>query len=547
MAGACFDMAAMANPLNMPMSPRSAGFCVRFAKLLQISSKEIVQESSNHGNRADLANLQSCRRDRGFNDVGREQKRQGRHEPSVEPQPDCLHPSISRRQRKRCPHSNEKRLYGRDDNNDQCHRLDGAIVFRATVCSNSSIDRSTPDRQLCPLYRTEPAASASSFSFSAPIEEPLRRLTLSAPAVSILATRGRDQPMHAWAVVENGAPLRQIELPTPEPKGTEVLIEVTHCGVCHSDLHIWEGYYDIGGGKKMSLKDRGVTLPLAMGHEIVGRVAKLGPEATGVKPGNLRIVFPWVSCGTCAACQAEEDNMCLTPRSLGVYQNGGYGTHVIAPHPRHLVDPGTLDPAVAATYACSGITVYSAIRKLMPIAAAEPIVLIGAGGLGMNAIAVLRALRHRNIIVVDISEEKRRAALSAGATKAVDSSGPDVAKHIMEAAGGPVLGIVDLVNGTATAASAFAALRKGGKLVQVGLFGGELTLPLPLMAIRALTVQGSYVGNPKELRELVKLAQEGTVPPLPVATVPQSHANEALMRLRDGNVTGRLVLHAEAA
>jgi len=353
--------------------------------------------------------------------------------------------------------------------------------------------------------------------------------------------------MRAWAVVENGAPLQQIDLPTPEPKGTEVLIEVTHCGVCHSDLHIWEGHYDLGGGKKMSLKDRGVVLPLAMGHEIVGRVAKLGPDAAGVKPGDLRIVFPWVGCGTCVACRAEEDNMCLTPRSLGVYQNGGYGTHVIAPHPRHLVDPGTLDPAVAATYACSGITVYSAIRKLMPIAADEPIVVIGAGGLGLNAIAVLRALSHRNIMVVDISEEKRRAALDAGATKAVDGSGPDVAKRIMEAAGGPVLGIVDLVNGTATARFAFGALRKGGRLVQVGLFGGELSLPLPLMAIRALTVQGSYVGNPKELRELVKLAQEGKLPPLPVATVPQSQANDALMRLRDGKVTGRLVLRAEAA
>jgi propanol-preferring alcohol dehydrogenase len=87
--------------------------------------------------------------------------------------------------------------------------------------------------------------------------------------------------MRAWAVVENGAPLKEIELPTPEPKGTEVLIEVTHCGVCHSDLHIWDGYYDLGGGKHMNLKDRGVVLPLAMGHEIVGRVAKLGPDAKG--------------------------------------------------------------------------------------------------------------------------------------------------------------------------------------------------------------------------------------------------------------------------
>ena len=354
--------------------------------------------------------------------------------------------------------------------------------------------------------------------------------------------------MRAWAVVENGKPLQEIELPTPEPKGTEVLVEVTHCGVCHSDLHIWEGYYDLGGGQKMSLVDRGVTLPLAMGHEIVGRVAKLGPDAKGVKVGDIRIVYPWLGCGTCETCLAEEDNMCVrASRSLGVYQNGGYGTHVIAPHPRHLIELGGVDPAVAATYACSGITVYSAIKKVMPVPKHEAIVLVGAGGLGLNAIKVLLALKHEHIISVDISAEKRETALKTGAHKVVDGLGPDVAKRIIEAAGGPVLAVIDLVNGTQTARFAFGALRKGGKLVQVGLFGGELMLPLPIMAIRALSIQGSYVGNPKELRELIQLAQDGSLSALPVSTVPQNQADAALMRLRDGKVTGRLVLKAEAA
>ena len=354
--------------------------------------------------------------------------------------------------------------------------------------------------------------------------------------------------MRAWAVIESGQPLKEIDLPTPEPKGSEVLLEVTYCGVCHSDLHIWDGYYDVGGGQKMSLKDRGVVLPLAMGHEIVGRVVKLGPDASGVKPGDVRIVFPWLGCGKCEKCLSEDDNMCtVAAKSLGVFANGGYGTHVIAPHPRHLVDPGSLNPAVAATYACSGITVYSAIKKVMPLKPTQPIVLVGAGGLGLNAIAVLRALKHENIISVDISAEKRDAAMKAGATKTVDGSGEGVAKRIMEAAGGPVPAVIDLVNGTATARFAYAALDKGGKLIQVGLFGGELTLALPVMAMRALTVQGSYVGNPKELRELVRLAQAGDLEALPVATIPQNQANEALNRLRDGKVTGRLVLKAEAA
>ena len=348
--------------------------------------------------------------------------------------------------------------------------------------------------------------------------------------------------MRAWAVVENGADLQELELPTPEPKGTEVLLEVMHCGVCHSDIHIWEGWYDMGGGKRMSLKDRGVSLPLAMGHEIVGRVSKLGPDAAGVAIGDVRIVFPWVGCGHCDRCLADEDNMCLVSRSIGVFQNGGYATHVLAMHPRHLVDPGTIDPALAATYACSGITVYSAIRKVMPIKPDEPVVLVGAGGLGLAAISILRALGHRAIVSVDIDPDKRQNAQQAGATSVVDGNCPDVTQRILDAAGGPVLAVIDLVNGTATAAFAFAALRKGGKLIQVGLFGGELTVALPTMATRALTVQGSYVGNPKELRELVALAQGGMVAPIPIELMPLDEANSALMRLRAGKVTGRVVL-----
>ncbi len=353
--------------------------------------------------------------------------------------------------------------------------------------------------------------------------------------------------MLAWAVVENGADLQEMQMPTPEPAGTEILLEVMHCGVCHSDLHIWEGWYDMGGGKRMSLRDRGVVLPLAMGHEIVGRVVKLGPEASGAAVGDVRIVFPWVGCGHCERCLSDEDNMCVVGRSIGVFQNGGYATHVLAMHGRHLIDPGTLDLALAATFACSGITVYSAIRKILPIKPDEPIVLVGAGGLGLAAISVLRALGHRAIVSVDIDAGKRAVAQAAGATWVVDGSGEGVTQRILDVAGGPVLAVIDLVNGTATAAFAFAALRKGGRLVQVGLFGGELTLPLPAMATRALIVQGSYVGNPKELRELVALAQGGGVAPIPITRMPLPEANAALMRLRDGKVTGRLVLTAEAA
>ena len=180
----------------------------------------------------------------------------------------------------------------------------------------------------------------------------------------------------------------------------------------------------------------------------------------------------------------------------------------------------------------------------MPLPPDTPVVLVGAGGLGLNAIAVLKAMGHRNIISVDVSEQKRATAMQAGATVTVDGSGEGVAERIMAAAGGPVRAVIDLVNGTATARFAFAALTKGGRLVQVGLFGGDMTVMLPIMAMRELTIGGSYVGNPKELRELVALAQAGTLKPMPYSTVPMSEANAALMRLKDGKVTGRVVLQA---
>jgi alcohol dehydrogenase/propanol-preferring alcohol dehydrogenase len=352
--------------------------------------------------------------------------------------------------------------------------------------------------------------------------------------------------MRAWSVVETGKPLQALDLPTPEPTGKQVLLEITHAGVCHSDLHIWEGEYDLGSRGKMKLADRGVVLPLAMGHEIVGKVVKWGPEANGagLKPGDHVIVFPWVGCGKCASCIAEEDNMCLQPRSLGVYQNGGYATHVVAPEPRHLVPVGNLDPALAATYACSGITVYSAINKVLPLPPEEPIALVGAGGLGLNALAVLRALGHKRILVVDVSAEKLEAAKQAGATDTVLAAGADTTKRIVEAAGGQLAAVIDLVNGTETARFAFDALRKGGKLVMVGLFGGELSVPLPLVPIRALTIQGSYVGNPKELRALVDIAQQGKLPGIPITRMPLDQADAALNRLKDGKVVGRIVLTA---
>ncbi|MFZ2103017.1 MAG: alcohol dehydrogenase [Oricola sp.] len=349
--------------------------------------------------------------------------------------------------------------------------------------------------------------------------------------------------MHAWASTGAGLPLECIECPAPaQPQGAGVVVEVTHCGVCHSDVHFWEGFID-AGDRKIPIEALGIARPLILGHEIVGRVVAAGPEATTVKPGDIRLVYPWIGCGDCADCAAGDDHLCTAPRSLGIRRSGGFGSHVEVPHERYLLDFGNLDPALAATYACSGLTVFSAIRKIMPQPRDAPVVLIGAGGLGLNAIAVLRALGHRNIVSLDPSAGSRAAAESLGA-RALDSGREDIGERLAEAAGGPVKAIIDLVNNSDTAALAVRSLARGGKLVMVGMFGGTLTIPLAPFPASALTIMGNFVGSLGDLHALIALAQTGEIPAIPITRRPRGDANAALEAVRNGEMRGRIVLDA---
>jgi alcohol dehydrogenase, propanol-preferring len=149
--------------------------------------------------------------------------------------------------------------------------------------------------------------------------------------------------MKSFQVADFNAPLKEVDQPTPQPSGTQVLIKVKAAGVCHSDLHIWEGGYDLGHGRKpLSLKDRGVSLPLTMGHETVGEVLAFGPDAKadtgGLKVGDIVLAYPWLGCGKCETCRAGDENMCVVkPSSLGVYCDGGYADHMIVPNPKYLL------------------------------------------------------------------------------------------------------------------------------------------------------------------------------------------------------------------
>src|ERR1700682_2669695 len=210
------------------------------------------------------------------------------------------------------------------------------------------------------------------------------------------------------SLVAYGAPLCETVVDCPQPRGSEVLVRVERCGVCHSDLHIQDGYFRLGGDKKLDVS-AGRTLPFTLGHEIAGAVEEAGPDAA-IAPGRRVAVYPWIGCGACPACRHGEENLCAAPRHLGIAVDGGYATHVVVPHPRYLLDYAPLSPALAGALMCSGLTAYAALKRQATRAARGPVLLVGLGGVGMMGLALARTLFGAAPLVADIDAGKRAAA-----------------------------------------------------------------------------------------------------------------------------------------
>ena len=348
--------------------------------------------------------------------------------------------------------------------------------------------------------------------------------------------------MRSYQIVAWGQPLAVNEYPEPPVSGEEVLIRAAACGVCHSDLHIWDGYFDLGGGRRATIEGRGVKLPFTMGHEIVGEVVATGPKARGVEIGQKCIVYPWIGCRVCEACARGDDLMCPSPMYLGTRADGGYADHVVVPHARYLIDFDGIEPELACTYACAGLTAYSALKKLPPLTKDDPLLLIGAGGVGLSALHIAPAVTDGRIIVADIDPEKRAAAMAAGASEAIDNGADGQTRALLKATKGGVAAAIDFVGAPATTKFGTGVLRKGGVHIIVGLYGSELAMSLPLFPFKLMTVRGSFTGSLEELRELIELAKAGRIPPIPIATRSFSEVNATLQDLREGRVVGRIVL-----
>jgi len=349
--------------------------------------------------------------------------------------------------------------------------------------------------------------------------------------------------MTSYQVETFGKPLAQKLREVPQAQGREVILRIGSCGVCHSDVHLHDGYFDLGGGHKLDMS-RALQPPRTLGHEIAGTVAAIGPDVTGVSVGERRVVFPWIGCGSCSLCADGREHLCNRPQTLGIQRDGGFASHVVVPDAKYLIDYGTLSQEQACTFACSGLTAYSALKKIGKIEPQDRLLIIGAGGVGLSGIRLARQMFGVAPTVVELDQSKWDTAREAGAGELIDPNAEGALKNLIKATGGGVAAAIDFVGAPATFNFGFGALRKAGKLVCVGLFGGATPITPAMISMKAVSVEGSYVGSLQEMQELMAIARTGVLPDLPLRTLPLDQATRALEDLRAGRIRGRAILKA---
>jgi len=349
--------------------------------------------------------------------------------------------------------------------------------------------------------------------------------------------------MRSARILKTKEPLHLEDLGTPKPKHEQVLVRVESAGVCHSDLHLWEGGYAGPQGIFMKVEDRGVRFPLTPGHEVAGRIEEIGESVTGFQTGERVLVYPWIGEGLCPACRVGEENLCDSPRTLGIYQDGGYSELILVPSHKYLVKIQNLDISASASLACSGLTAYTAVKKANA-QASETMVLVGAGGLGLMAVQLAKAITNAQVVIVDVDDKKLSEAKRLGADQTINSLSIDAVKGIKDITSG--IGseiVIDFVNNAKTAQTTINMIRKRGRLIMVGLFGGALELNLPLIPLRAFTLTGAYTGRFADLIDLVALAKSGKIQSVVSRKYKLDEVNQALNELKDGKIIGRAVLN----
>ncbi|MDE1819770.1 MAG: zinc-binding dehydrogenase [Euryarchaeota archaeon] len=331
--------------------------------------------------------------------------------------------------------------------------------------------------------------------------------------------------MRAAVFSGSGEPLALTNVPDPSPGPGEVLVKVAGCGLCHTDLH----YLDHGVATAH-------PPPLILGHEISGTVVGHGAGVEGPKAGS-RVLLPAVlPCGACSLCRTGRGNICPKMRMFGNHIDGGFAELVVAP--AHEVIPLPADvPLVRGSIIADAIsTPYHAVVNRAAVRAGEWVVVVGCGGVGINAVQIASATGAQ-VIAVDLARQKLDIASKVGAAETLDASRvPDLGKAVRAITGEGADVAFEAVGTPRTVGSAISTLRRGGRLCLIGYSAENAPMPLNKIMFLEYTIMGSLGCRPVDYPKVIDLVRRGKVQLDPVISseIPLERIEEGLGRLRRG-------------
>jgi len=325
-----------------------------------------------------------------------------------------------------------------------------------------------------------------------------------------------------------GQPLEAITYEPPKLGAHDVQVSVTHCGVCHTDIHAIDNYYGI------------TAFPFVPGHEIVGYVSAMGREVSGLKEGD-RVAIGWQgrSCMQCEWCLQGEEQLCMDIVHSGTWvPYGGFSSSVIADSRFVYTLPGAMPAEVAAVLMCAGITVYSPLQSYAA-RPAQKIGIIGVGGLGHLALQFARALDYE-VTAISSSPEKKQQALAFGADHFIATDDETSLQQV----GFEFDLLLCTASGIINWEALLATLKKNGKLVLLGF--PDVVFNSTDLVAHQLSITGSFLGNRATMREMLSFAQAHDIMPQ-VELMPMTQVNEAIRKVKENKARYRIVLFNDTA
>ncbi|MDI6733713.1 MAG: zinc-binding dehydrogenase [Planctomycetota bacterium] len=328
-------------------------------------------------------------------------------------------------------------------------------------------------------------------------------------------------------------PLKIEEYPIPKPATDEVLIKVSACGVCHTDLH----YIDHG---VPTFKNP----PLILGHEISGTVAEIGSNVKNLKV-NDRVLLPAVlTCGACEFCRTGRENICKTMIMFGNHIDGGYAEFVKAPAKDVFILPQEIPLEEGCIIADAISTPYHAVKNRAQVKPGDVVAVFGCGGVGINLVQLSHSC-GATVIAIDIIDKKLDWAKQFGATYILNASKfPDIAKEIRKITNGGVDIAFEAIGNPTTMTSAYNSLRKGGRLCVVGYSDKDFLISSAKLMFFEMEIVGSLGCRPVDYPRLIEMARIGKIKVSPLVThrFTLSEINSAFESLRKGEPLRAIVV-----